>query len=465
MRISSGRFDFCFMCSVMNGWRGQFRRLGAAILATTFLFGYSPQSQAYSVLAHEAVIDSAWEIALRPLLLERFPNSTPDQLKEAHSYAYGGAIIADAGYYPFGSKFFSDLLHYVRSADFVEALLRGSQDLNEYAFALGAMAHYVGDNNGHRLAVNLAVPILYPKLERKFGHRVVYDEDPAAHLKTEFGFDAVQVAKGHYAPQSYHDHIGFNVSRPLLEKAFQDTYSLELKSVIPDYDLAIATFRRSVSTVIPEMTRVAWNINKNQIQKEMPGVTRRKFIYNLSRASYQREWKARYQRPGFGAKVLAFIIRIIPKIGPFQTLAFKTPTPQTEQLFMASFNVTLDEYKRLLHDEYAHLQPAIPNDNLDTGTVTGPGEYPLADKTYAELLDKLSKDHFANISPELREIVLAYYRDPGAFATKKNRKDWAKVRKEVEDLQSTPAPPVSEAMPTSLAAGKSQDQSTQSERL
>jgi zinc dependent phospholipase C len=173
-------------------------------------------SEGYSVLTHEAIIDAAWETQLRPLLLQRFPDATPDDLRKAHAYAYGGAIVQDMGYCPHGNKFFSDLTHYVRSGDFIEALLRDSQDLNEYAFALGAMAHYAADNNGHRLATNRAVPMLYPKLAKKYGNVVTYEDDPIAHVKTEFGFDVLEVAKGRYASDGYHDFIGFAVSLPLL---------------------------------------------------------------------------------------------------------------------------------------------------------------------------------------------------------------------------------------------------------
>lgn len=172
----------------------------------------APPSDGYAVLTHEAVIDSSWDGVIRPLLLMRFPDATQDDLKNAHAYAYGGSIIQDLGYYPFGSKFFSDLVHYVRNADFVAALIRDSHDLNEYAFALGVLAHFAADNDGHRVAVNRTVPMLYPKLRREYGDTVTYDENPGAHLKTEFGFDVLQVAKGHYAPQAYHDYIGFQVS-------------------------------------------------------------------------------------------------------------------------------------------------------------------------------------------------------------------------------------------------------------
>ena len=415
----------------------------AAILL--LLLGLPICSRAYSVLTHEAIIDSAWDDAIKPLLLKRFPSASPEDLKQAHSYAYGGAIIADAGYYPFGNKFFSDLIHYVRSADFVEALLRDSQDVNEYAFALGALAHYVADNNGHRLAVNLAVPILYPKLQRRYGNRVMYDQSPGAHLKTEFGFDVAQVAKGHYASDSYHDYIGFNVSKPLLEKAFQETYSIELRSIFVDYDLALGTFRRSVSIVIPEMTKVAWDLKKDEIQKDIPGITKKKFMYNLSQASYEKEWKGNYHHIGFGTRFLALIIRLIPKIGPFRALSFRAPTPETEKLFMASFNATIQQYEQSIRDLRNASPVPLVNDNLDTGAVTAPGEYPLADKTYAELLDRLAKDHFANVSPQLRDDLLAYYSDPKApLATKKHKKDWSRVEDEIRDLKSY-APPANQA--------------------
>src|ERR1700739_1297139 len=161
-------------------------------------------SPAYSVLTHEEIVDLLWSDEIQPLILARFPGLSADQLKEAHAYAYGGAVIQDLGYYPFGSREFSDLVHYVRSGDFVRELLLQSQDVDEYAFALGALFHYASDIAGHP-AVNESVAIEYPKLRAKFGKSVRYAQDKTAHLKTEFGFDTVQVAKNRYASQQYHD--------------------------------------------------------------------------------------------------------------------------------------------------------------------------------------------------------------------------------------------------------------------
>ncbi|MHB8541170.1 MAG: zinc dependent phospholipase C family protein [Candidatus Acidiferrales bacterium] len=429
-------------------WSRVWPKLKPAAVILLLLLFLVQSSQGFSVLTHEAIIDSEWDPVIKPLLMHRFPQATPDELKEAHAYAYGGAIIQDMGYYPFGNKFFSDLTHYVRSADFCRFLVRDSENLNEYAFALGSVAHYVADNDGHRLAVNRAVPLLYPKLRREFGNVVVYDQDPAAHLKTEFGFDVLQVAKGHYAPDDYHNRIGFEVSQALLQRAFQDTYSIDLGSVIKNYSLAIGTFRYGVSSVIPQMTKVAWQTKKAEIEKETPGVTRRKFIYNLSRSSYRKSWNEKYRRPGFGARFLAFLFRVIPKIGPFKALSFRVPTPQTEQLFMLSFNATIKDYGEAIHQKEATGRFQIKNDNFDTGTVTGPGQYPLADKTYAELVDRLAKNHFQQISPALRKDLLSYYSNLNApFATKKNKKEWARVVTEINELKTLSSSPATAVAP------------------
>ncbi|MGA3019321.1 MAG: zinc dependent phospholipase C family protein, partial [Bryobacteraceae bacterium] len=236
---------------------------------------FSVQSaSSYSVLTHEAIIDSTWDSAIKPLLLKRFPASTVEELTQAHAYAYGGCIIQDLGYYPFGSKFFSDLTHYVRSGDFILNMIRESQDLDEYAFALGALAHYASDNDGHRMAVNLSVPLIYPKLGLEFGKSVTYADDPSAHTKAEFAFDVFQAAKSRYASAAYKEFIGFQVAKPVLQRAFQDTYGLRIEQVFLDLDLAIGSYRRAVGTVLPALTKVAWQIKSQEIRKEAPNITR-----------------------------------------------------------------------------------------------------------------------------------------------------------------------------------------------
>ncbi len=393
----------------------------------------------YSILSHETIIDSAWKTDLRPLLLKRFPNASPQDLRQGHACAYGGAIIQDLGYFPYGRIFFSNLTHYVRSGDFIQAMLQDAHSLCEQAFALGALAHYAADNQGHRLAVNLSVPLLYPRLKRKFGDVVTFEDDPAAHLKTEFGFDVIEVAQERFAPDAYHDFIGFEVAQPLLDRAFRETYGLELSSVLHDEHRAIGSYRHAISSTIPKATRVAWALKKNEIQRDLPGMTRKQFLYNISRASYRKNWGKDYRAPSAGEKVLAFLFRLIPKVGPLKALALHTPTPQTEQLFEHSFNAALAEYRRLLA-EWDQGRLVLVNDNFDVGAVTPPGQYELSDKAYAELVDELARQRFAGVSPELRDAILQFYNDPNApYATRKNRKKWNRLQQQLQALRTAEA--------------------------
>src|ERR1700752_5115977 len=369
----------------------------------------SAGSPAYSVLTHEEIVDLVWTDTLRPLLLKRFSSLTEDQIKEAHGYAYGGAVIQDLGYYPFGSVEFSNLVHYVRSGDFVQELLAQSQDANEYAFALGALAHYTSDIAGHP-AVNQAVSIQYPKLRAKYGNSVRYAEDHTAHLKTEFGFDMVQVAKNRYASQQYHDFIGFQVSKPLLERTFPIVYGMELKDVLTHEGLAVGSYRFAVSRMLPEMTKIALRTHKKDLMRETPNFTKRKFLYRLSRSDYEKQWGKDYVKSGAGTRILSTLLRYMPKVGPFKGLAFKSPTAQTEDLYFKSINTTVDQYRAFL-EEVRSDTLVLPNCDLDSGQATKAVEYSLTDETYAKLLAQLSDRKFGLTSPELRDNILQFYSD------------------------------------------------------
>jgi len=396
----------------------------------------APGCAGYAVLTHEAIIDAAWKDSIAPLLLKRFPNATPEEMLQAHAYVYGGAIIQDLGYYPFGSQFFSDLTHYVRSGDFIIALIEESTDLNEYAFALGALAHYASDTWGHPLATNRSVALMYPKLAKEYGPVITYEDKPSAHAKVEFAFDVDQVAEGNYAPKAYHDFIGFEVSKPVLERAFQKTYSIEMSSVFGSVDLAIGSYRHAVSTVIPRITKVAWHLKKKQIQNSDPSETRKKFTYNISRSGYRKDWGDVYEKPDFFARFVAFFLRLVPKVGPFSALAFHPPTPDVEQLYMHSVNETLDHYRHLLlAQREGTLQ--LPNDNFDTGGKTEPGTYRLTDKSYAELLDKVNDKP---TSDALRQNILDFYADLGKpYVTKTKPKEWENVLRELDTLKASSA--------------------------
>jgi hypothetical protein len=408
-------------------------RLSAAIGVLALVSCQTAYS--YSVLTHQAIIDSTWDSAIKPLLLKRFPAATADDLTAAHAYAYGGSIIQDLGYYPFGSTFYSDLTHYVRSGDFIASMIRESQDLNEYAFALGALSHFAADNNGHRMATNASVPLLYPKLRAKFGNSITYADDPFSHTKTEFGFDVFQAARGRYASEAYKDFVGFQVAKPVLERAFQDTYGMTIEQVFLNVDLAIGSYRRAVGTILPALTKVAWQIKSQEIRRDVPGITRKKFLYNLSRSSYEKNWGGTYQRPGIRSRMLATFFRIVPRAGPFKALAFKKLTPETEKLYMAGFNASIDRYRELLAD-VGGGRLKLPNDNFDVGEATKAGKYKLTDAAYAKLLHKLD-GRYAELPQDLRSEILTFYEDLSLpIATKANQSDWARLQEELNRLRA-----------------------------
>ncbi len=394
------------------------------------------EARAYSVLAHEANIDALWETSLRPMLARRFPRATRDEVTQARAYAYGGAVIQDLGYYPFGSHLFSNLVHYVRTGDFVEALIRESHDVNEYAFALGALAHYAGDNVGHPDGVNLAVSLMYPKLRAQHGRSVTYADSPATHVLVEFSFDVVQAASGAYVSDMYRSFVGFQVAKPVLDRAFLDTYGLEMNDVFFSEDLAIGSYRHAVSQTIPEITRIAWRDKREAIEALNPGAAKEKFIFNLSRSEYAKAYGTEYEKPGLLARFLAQLFRLLPKVGPLRPLQFKAPTQEAEALFLESFKGTRERYHAAL-DALAAGRLDLPNTDFDTGRPSARGEYRLADEAYATLLDRLTERRSVAVPTALRQDLNAFYATrPHQQRSRKERKSAAKIEQRLAALNS-----------------------------
>ncbi len=366
-------------------------------------------SSAFGVLTHEAIIDASWDKSILPLLKEKYPASTDEEQKEAHAYAYGGAVAPDMGYYPLGSELFTNLVHYVRSGDLVNALLRDAKNINEYAFALGFLSHYEADNYGHPMATNRSVPLVYPRLTKRYGSVITYANDRISHMRMEFGFDVLEVAKGNYASQAYRDFIGFKVDTAVLSKAFFETYGLNINDVFNNhFQLAVETFRWIVANIFPTITRAAWSAKKNTIVSQNHNATNRTFRYKMRRKEYDKQFGKGYKHPGFSAKLMSFFIRALPKIGPLKALRFKTPTPEAEKLFVQSFDTILVHYafnlnqlpKQILH----------PKDmDYDTGKPTTDCEYSLADQTYCDWLLKLENDKFKNVDSEIKQNIVSFF--------------------------------------------------------
>jgi Zinc dependent phospholipase C len=346
---------------------------------------WAPSAGAYGVLTHLAIVDAAWDDTLVPVLRQRYPGLSAEDLRRAHAFAYGGALAPDMGYYPGGSRELGDLLHYVRSGDFLRALADEAKDADEYAFALGVLAHDLGDARGHPLGVNRVVPLAFLKLRERYGDVVTYTQSPKSHLRVEFGFDVVQVARGLYPSEAYRRFIGFEVPLPLLDRAVRRTYGVALTDLVPRPERAVRSFRKFVASLFPKATRVAWAFKKDEIEKAMPGATSARFVYNLSSAAFEKEWGRDYDRPGLGSRVGAFLLRLVPKIGPLRVLVPKPPPPEGERIYEASFNAVLDDFRAGARDR--RTWPA--NVNLDVGVPTPPGTYDRADQAWAGLVERL----------------------------------------------------------------------------
>lgn len=410
----------------------------------------APAAEGYSVLSHEALVDAAWDGSILPRLRERFPEASPEQLQRARAYAYGGCLIQDMGYYPYGSRLFTDLTHYVRTGAFVSALVAEAATLDEYAFALGATGHYAGDANGHPMGTNRAVPLAYPRLRRRYGDLIAYADDPRAHLRVELGFDVVQLATGRYRAPAYVDLIGFEVSTPLLERAFRRTYGLEMKDLFTDLERAVGSYRRTVSYLLPEMTRLAWKSKQEEIRQLDPSASEANFVFRFPRSEYQRRFGSREPKPGLAERVGAFLARVLPKVGPLKVLAPKLPPKEGERLLRESFTASVENYRALLAE--VGTAAALEDVNLDLGPApVKAGEYTLADEAYSSLLLLLSRKDLGATSPALKQDILSFYGDLSApIATKQDEKRWKRTLRVLEELRAAPPPSTG---PTAPPAG------------
>ena len=388
-------------------------RFGMALLLAAIF--YTPNAAAYSVLTHEELIDLAWNGSIRPLLLARFPRATEEQLREAHAYAYGGSAIQDMGYYPFSKHFFSDLTHYVRSGDFIGWLFRNAHTMNEYAFAIGALSHYLGDTIGHEEAVNPATAVEFPSLKRKFGPSVTYDESPHGHIRTEFAFDIDELSDRAFAPPAYLRFIGLEVPQKFLERAFLNTYGFDLEELFGRDRIrpALRSYRTSVRSFIPAFAEAELVLHGHQIPPDPDDEAHRILAERIAQTNYERHWAHTFHGPGFRAHLLAGLVFIVPKIGAASDLAIKIPNLDTDDWYVRSLNHTVDTFRETLHKMATDPDEpdTLPNFDLDTGKPIELGDYKLTDKTYAALLKRLTSKPDRIIPKDLKQNILDYYAD------------------------------------------------------
>jgi hypothetical protein len=385
----------------------------AVLVAVLFL---AASGAGYSVLTHEELIDLAWNDSIRPLLLAKFPHATQNQLREAHAYAYGGSAIQDMGYYPFGKPLFSNLTHYVRSGDFVACLLQNASTIDEYAFAIGALSHYLGDTIGHSQAINPATAIAFPNLAKKYGSKVTYGESPHGHIRTEFAFDIDELTNEEFAPPAYLRAVGFKVPRKFLERAFTETYGFDLHEVLGRARSSLRSYRTSVRSFIPSFAEAEVVLHSHQFPPHPDSAAYRLFAERVAHTDYDRHWRQTYRDPGFKAHLLAILVWIVPKIGGAADLAIKIPTTDTEETYLRSVNHTVDVFRETLHKMSGSAPVTLANLDLDTGDPAKVGDYELADQAYSQLLDRLTTKRDRNLPAALKRHLIDYYADPSGMS-------------------------------------------------
>jgi hypothetical protein len=450
-----------------------------ALLLLVLLLPWGGAAHAYSLLTHEQLIDLTWKDSIVPLLLSRYPTLTPAELERARAYAYGGCVIQDIGYYPFGDKAYSNLTHYVRSGDFVVNLFRDATNADELAFAVGALSHYVGDSVGHATAVNLAVPIEFPKLEARYGPVVTYAQGERQHVQTEFAFDINEIAHHRMAPVHYLRHIGLEVPVAQLALAFYQTYGLQ-----EDFTgkrgrrVNVGAYRFAVRGFIPRIAYAVTLLRRNHEPADPNTPEALQIEQEALRVATENNWQAYRRNAGVGTWALAGLLFVLPKIGPLKMVAVKGPTEATEAEYLHSVVFSAAALRRVLAGftppgatgpaategtvaepqaavappVSATLKPAtagavqsrdprhpLPNRDLDTGHVVQPGGYSLTDSTYAHLLHLLTRQPALPIPPGIKEDIEAYYANLEApFTTKKDPQEWAQVQTDLSTLGGMP---------------------------
>ena len=405
-------------------------------LCIPLMLALPSSGKAYGVLTHHQLIDQAWNSVIIPILSSRFPSLTAEQLRDAHAYAYGGCIVQDFGYYPFANAFFSDLTHYVRTGDFVQALFHHAHTANEFAFAIGALSHYVGDSIGHSQATNPSVAMTFPKLAAKYGSSVNYAEGKHEHAEVEWAFDADQAAKLRLAPAAYVEAIGLKVPREQLAAAFYETYGIPLEEIVSGPLPAMKTFRFGGRTFVPNFTYAEAVLHRGGFPADTPGTELEQYERQIGQLPKEEGWDHYRRKPGFSTHMLSGLIVITPKFGTLKMLAIKGPTEETERAYIASVNVStaaLAVYLQRLMGQQTDL--GLVDRDLDTGKPVVPGGYSLTDRTYAQLLARITKVHEEAIPAGLKRDIVAYYADPTApISTKKKPKDWAAVQAQLQVL-------------------------------
>jgi hypothetical protein len=277
---------------------------------------------------------------------------------------------------------------------------------------------------------------MFPKLRAKYGSSVNYAQGKHQHAEVEWAFDANQAAKLRLAPAAYVHDIGLEVPREQLAAAFYETYGIPLQEIVSGPLPAMKTFRFGGRSFLPNFTYAEAVLHKGQFRADPPGPEFEQYEGQIGHLSKEEGWDQYRRKPGIRIHLLCGLIVIVPKIGPLQMLAIKGPTEETERAYIASVNLSTEVLAVLLQRLMAmQVDMGLPDRDLDTGQPVVPGGYPLTDRTYAQLIARITKVHTNPIPAGLKQDILAYYADPAApISTKKKPKEWAAVQEQLQVL-------------------------------
>jgi len=210
---------------------------------------------------------------------------------------------------------------------------------------------------------------------------------------------------------------------------------LKMSDLFGDEKRAISTYRFAVSQLIPALTEAAWRDQRDEILAVTPAAERANVVFVFRQVDYEDDYGRDYQKPARFARFLAWVYRLVPKVGPLKPLAFTAPTPEVDRLFEDSIARAHARFQVLLR-QVRDGRLDLANTNFDTGEPAHAHDYALADETHAEWLEALGKRKFAGASPAVRRTLDAYYRNAAAPdpRDRKARKAWDRTQEELARL-------------------------------
>jgi hypothetical protein len=405
----------------------------AILLVGLLAFVAPPHTYAYSILTHEQLIDLLWSSDILPMLHTRFPDARPEDLRLARKYAYGGALLADAGYYPKGEPYTANLTHYVLAGDFVTNLFRNATDVYELAFAVGALTHYVGDTIGHSTATNPSVAIAFPNLVKPGGTQigtdglpeaiVTYEDGEAQYKQVEVGFDINSLNHKRFIPKKIMDRIGFDVPLQQFTYAFYQTYGLQVDFTHTDSSLNLHAYAGDAKGVITEGIYAIASKHKKDGPDESSIAELPEFQAMIANAEAEGHWNKYKRAGGFESKAMIVVLGVDPAI-PIARV--EMPITTTQRMYIRSVLQSVKLLKQILKtpvaptERFIPLWPSdqsnssptsLPNFNLDTGHLEPSRAYRLTDDAYFDLLGRIVANPTWPIPPSTKTAIQTYFSD------------------------------------------------------